>query len=110
MLERAIDTVDAVWDALQSGVGGASVSASSGNIGRAIMEGPAMLELLDNPTTFPLLWDILGWNVQLYLSSISVKPPEVRPDGPVSHPSLLRGVSALRCPATAADRWMDVTG
>ena len=23
------------------------------------MEGPAMLDLLDHPTTFPLLWDIM---------------------------------------------------
>ena len=38
-----------------------------------------MLELLDYPTTFPLLWDIMGWNIQNYMSVISVKPPEERP-------------------------------
>ncbi len=32
---------------------------------RCIMEDPEMLELLDNPTTFPILWDVLGWNIQV---------------------------------------------
>ena len=40
------------------------------------MEDDAFLELLDNPKTFPLLWDILGWNIQLYISHLIVYPPE----------------------------------
>jgi hypothetical protein len=31
---------------------------------RAVCRDDAFLELLDLPTTFPLLWDILGWNIQ----------------------------------------------
>lgn len=42
---------------------------------RAVMEDPVMLELLDLPTTFPILWDVLGWNIQLYISQLIVKPP-----------------------------------
>ena len=34
------------------------------------------LELLDNPRIMPLLWDILGWNIQLYISQFIDYPPE----------------------------------
>jgi ectoine hydroxylase-related dioxygenase (phytanoyl-CoA dioxygenase family) len=43
---------------------------------RAILSDDLFLELLDWPPTFPLVWDILGWNIQLYLSHLSVMPPE----------------------------------
>ena len=42
---------------------------------RAVMEDPVMLELLDHPSTFPMAWDVLGWNIQLYISQMLVKPP-----------------------------------
>ena len=35
------------------------------------------LELLDLPKTFPKVWDILGWNIQLYHSHLTVTPPAV---------------------------------
>ena len=35
----------------------------------------AFLELLDWPTTFPKVWGILGWNIQLYHSHMTVSPP-----------------------------------
>lgn len=38
------------------------------------MEHPLMLELLDLPTTFPLIWDIMGFNIQLYISQMIIKP------------------------------------
>ena len=31
--------------------------------------------LLDHPTTFPLVWSILGWNVHVYHSHLDVHPP-----------------------------------
>ena len=34
---------------------------------RTVVEDDAFLDLLDVPKTFPLLWDILGWNIQLYI-------------------------------------------
>ncbi|MEE2659700.1 MAG: phytanoyl-CoA dioxygenase family protein [Candidatus Latescibacterota bacterium] len=46
---------------------------------RTVAEDDLFLELLDNPTTFPLAWDILGWNIQLYISHLIVYPPE--PEG-----------------------------
>jgi len=46
---------------------------------RTIVEDDSFLELLDNAKTFPLVWDILGWNVQHYISHLIVYPPE--PEG-----------------------------
>ncbi len=46
---------------------------------RTIVEDDLFLELLDNAKTFPLVWDILGWNVQHYISHLIVYPPE--PEG-----------------------------
>jgi len=39
------------------------------------------MELLDWPTTFPKVWDILGWNIQLYHSHLIATPP-LGPDDP----------------------------
>ncbi len=33
------------------------------------------LELVDWPRTFPKVWDLLGWNVQLYYTAMTVTPP-----------------------------------
>ena len=43
---------------------------------RTIVEDEVFLELLDWPKTFPLIWDILGWNVQHYISHLIYYPPE----------------------------------
>ena len=43
---------------------------------RIVVEDDTFLDLLDNPTTFPLLWEILGWNIQLYISHLILYPPE----------------------------------
>ncbi len=42
---------------------------------RTVMEDDLLLELLDNKKVFPLLWDILGWNIQLYISHLIMYPP-----------------------------------
>ncbi len=36
---------------------------------------PVFMELLDWPTTFPKVWDLLGWNIQLYHSHFIATPP-----------------------------------
>ncbi len=41
-----------------------------------VVEDDIFLELLDNKKVFPLLWDILGWNIQLYISHLIMYPPE----------------------------------
>lgn len=43
---------------------------------RTIVEDDLFLELLDYPTTFPLVCDILGWNIQHYISHLIMYPPE----------------------------------
>ena len=43
---------------------------------RSVVDDDAFFDLLDNEKTFPLLWDILGWNIQLYISHLIVYPPE----------------------------------
>lgn len=39
-----------------------------------VQEDPAVVELIDCPTTFPKVWGILGWNIYLYHSHIDVTP------------------------------------
>ena len=43
---------------------------------QTILEDDVFLELLDWPQTFPLIWSILGWNVQHYISHLIYYPPE----------------------------------
>lgn len=43
---------------------------------RTLVEDDVFLELLDWPKTFPLIWDLLGWNVQHYISHLIYYPPE----------------------------------
>lgn len=40
-----------------------------------VHEDPALIDLIDCPTTFPKVWGILGWNTYLYHSHIDVTPP-----------------------------------
>ena len=105
MLERVIDVVDQVTAAVREKQGeslkkvekNAALQSNKtyatprrpGDVGstRCVMEGPTMLELLDYKTTFPLLWDIMGWNIQNYMSVISVKPPEEKPEDEEVNPT-----------------------
>ena len=32
----------------------------------------AFIQLIDHPTTFPKVWGILGWNIQIYLAHLDV--------------------------------------
>jgi ectoine hydroxylase len=40
-----------------------------------VMEDPRFLELIDWPTTFPLVCDLLGWNIFVYHTHLDVHPP-----------------------------------
>lgn len=42
---------------------------------------PRLLQLLDWPTTFAKVWGILGWNIQLYHTHLTVNPMEPAADG-----------------------------
>ena len=74
LLGRLNEAVDRVWarERRSQGLGPQAVL----NKFRTVVEDDAFLELLDNPKTFPLLWDILGWNIQHYISHLIIYPPE----------------------------------
>ena len=36
----------------------------------------SFMQFIDYPTTFPKVWGILGWNIQIYLAHLDVTPPE----------------------------------
>jgi hypothetical protein len=40
-----------------------------------IHEDPALVDLIDLPTTFPKVWGILGWNIYMYHSHLDITPP-----------------------------------
>lgn len=40
-----------------------------------VVENSLFMELMQCPTTFPLVWDLLGWNIYLYHSHFIVTPP-----------------------------------
>ncbi len=45
----------------------------------------AFFELIDHPTTFPKLWRILGWNLQIYHTHMIVAPPAQALDAGAKH-------------------------
>lgn len=70
-LEKIADRIDAEERA-KNGLGPHKLLSKF----RTVIEDDLLLELLDNKKVFPLLWDILGWNIQLYISHLIMYPPE----------------------------------
>ena len=70
-LTVAVDRID-TQERAERGLGPGEMMAKF----RSVVADDLFLELLDNEKTFPLLWDILGWNIQLYISHLIVYPPE----------------------------------
>jgi len=73
LVDRATAVVDRITaeEKAREGLG-----ASDGiNIFDFIGQDDVFLELLDYPTTFPKVWGILGWNIQLYHSHTIITPP-----------------------------------
>ncbi len=70
-LEKIADRIDAAERA-KNGLGPHKLLSKF----RTVIEDDLLLELLDNKKVFPLLWDILGWNIQLYISHLIMYPPE----------------------------------
>jgi ectoine hydroxylase-related dioxygenase (phytanoyl-CoA dioxygenase family) len=69
-LTRAADRIDAEHTANAGGH-----EHASRNHFDFIGKDPLFLELLDWAKTFPKVWDILGWHIQLYHSHFIVTPP-----------------------------------
>jgi len=45
----------------------------------AVANCPAAVGLIDHPSTFGLVWSVLGWNVHIYHSHLDVHPPIAAP-------------------------------
>ena len=69
-LTRAADRIDAEHTAHAGGL-----EHANRNHFDFIGKDPLFLELLDWAKTFPKVWDILGWHIQLYHSHFIVTPP-----------------------------------
>ena len=69
-LNRIADAIDRERRATE-GKGAYSILNHFDIIGRDDL----LLELLDWPKTFPKVWGILGWHIQLYHSHLIVSPP-----------------------------------
>ena len=76
MLDRLLAAADRV-DAQERASKGIKAGAMMTKF-RTIVEDDIFLELLDCPKTLPLVWDILGWNIQHYISHLIYYPPEAR--------------------------------
>ena len=73
LVERATVVVDRITAEEKSREG---MGAGDGiNIFDFIGRDDLFLDLLDYPTTFPKVWGILGWNIQLYHSHTIITPP-----------------------------------
>ena len=73
LVERATAAIDRITaeEKAKQGMG-----PSDGiNIFDFIGRDGVFLEMLDCPTTFPKVWGILGWNIQLYHSHSIITPP-----------------------------------
>ena len=46
---------------------------------------PSLLELIDHPRTFPKVWELLGWNIQIYHTVTMYSPQEAPEDREVRH-------------------------
>jgi ectoine hydroxylase len=80
-VDRLTQSVDRVWEASREGppVAGAEALHLLGFCG----SDRRFLEMLDHPTTLPLIVDLLGWNIFMYHCHVDVHPPVVGERPPV---------------------------
>ncbi len=55
------------------------------NLRNCIVHHDAFLQLLDHPTTAPLAWHILGWNIQMVTTHLIVLPSQPEPSEEKKH-------------------------
>lgn len=82
---NTVDRVNSVIDRLhqelrgKTGIGprdqGVLGESDRMNLKDCAVKDPALLDLLHHPTTFPKVFGILGWNIQLYHSQLVLAPP-----------------------------------
>jgi ectoine hydroxylase len=79
-LETACDKVDAEVRA-ERGVG----PHARLTVRDVMWRDPSLLDLVDLPTALPKVWELLGWNIQIYHSVIAYSPPEAPENREVRH-------------------------
>jgi ectoine hydroxylase len=67
------DAVDRVYAATRQP--GAVSGGAPMHLLSAVENCPEAVGLIDHPSTFPLVWSVLGWNVHIYHSHLDVHPP-----------------------------------
>src|SRR6185503_8530248 len=70
LVARLLKAVDRLH-AKAAGVKGALGDHGFMFLTNCVVEDDIFLELMENPTTFPLVWDMLGWNIFLYHSHLN---------------------------------------
>ena len=70
-----IDRLIAIADRLDSRVRTDETHDKLLSLPNIVHEDPALIDLIDWPTTFPKVWGILGWNIYLYHSHLDLTPP-----------------------------------
>ena len=71
------DAVDRVYAAARQA--GAVSPGGPMHLLSAVENCPEAVGLVDHPSTFPLVWSVLGWNVHIYHSHLDVHPPVTAP-------------------------------
>jgi ectoine hydroxylase-related dioxygenase (phytanoyl-CoA dioxygenase family) len=72
-VDRYSAALDEVYDAREAA--GALAADRSMHQLSAVDSCPDVVDLIDHPKTFPLVWSILGWNVHIYHSHLDIHPP-----------------------------------
>ncbi|MCX4748064.1 phytanoyl-CoA dioxygenase family protein [Kitasatospora sp. NBC_01287] len=72
-VERYSRALDRVY-AQERAAGRVGADGSMHRLG-AVAALPEAVHLTDHPSTFPLVWSVLGWNVHVYHSHLDVHPP-----------------------------------
>lgn len=80
MLEGLLDSHDRIYAAERSA--GRLAADGSLHLFAFVLRDPLYMELLDLPSTFPLVCGLLGWNIYLYHCHLDVHPPVAHPRPP----------------------------
>ena len=81
VVENALDAamcarVIAVMDRVDARERTEALAGKLLSVPNVLSEDPALVDLVDWPTTFPKVWGILGWNIYSYHSHLDVTPNE----------------------------------
>jgi ectoine hydroxylase-related dioxygenase (phytanoyl-CoA dioxygenase family) len=73
-LERYTAALDAAYDQERKTGGEVDATGALHKLS-AVANCPALVDLVDHPAVFPLVWSIIGWNIHVTHSRYNVHPP-----------------------------------